>query len=198
MVIIIKLKQWTEVELVEGKEAIVRSAINSGMREAAYTSYQAWSYAALIENCDENVQTTGIQLKPCAYLHNYRKLTDQENPLTQNNYQYYMDLAPFCAKGDVDNLWAFIKKYIRKGDHKSILYQIELGRIRPSKSLKDALLNMLQGNEELIMIDEQKVMYEWALQLSREAIETDKKHVMIIEGGHGTKSQFLQSTCLLP
>ncbi|MCP2035477.1 DUF2075 family protein/predicted ATPase [Planomicrobium sp. HSC-17F08] len=196
-VIIVELKQWSEVELVEGKEAIVKTAINSGLREVAHPSYQAWSYAALIEDYNENVQTQDIQLKPCAYLHNYRKPARQEDPLTHSSYQYYMDLAPVYAKGDVDKLRAFIKKYIRKGDQKEILYQIELGRIRPSKSLQDALLNMLQGNEEFIMIDEQKVMYEWALQLAKEAVETDKKHVLIIEGGPGTGKSVLAINLLV-
>lgn len=89
-IIIMELKQWSEVELVEGKEAIVRAVINSGVREVAHPSYQAWSYAALIEDYNENVQTQDIQLKPCAYLHNYRKPGHQEDPLTQSSYQYYI------------------------------------------------------------------------------------------------------------
>jgi pyruvate ferredoxin oxidoreductase beta subunit len=41
-----------------------------------------------------------------------------------------------------------------------ILYEIENGRIRPSKSLQDSIASMLKGNPEFIMIDDQKVVYE--------------------------------------
>lgn len=196
-VIIVELKQWSEVELVEGKEAIVRTAINSGLREVAHPSYQVWSYAALIEDYNENVQLQEIQLKPCAYLHNYRKPSGIEDPLTHKHYEYYMDLAPVYAKGDVEKLRNFIKKYIRQGDQREILYQIELGRIRPSKSLQDSLMSMLKGNEEFIMIDEQKVMYESALQLAQEAVRSDKKTVLIIEGGPGTGKSVLAINLLV-
>ncbi|WP_185819562.1 hypothetical protein [Salibacterium salarium] len=49
-VVIVELKQWQKVEKVQGKEAIVKTALNRGLRETAHPSYQAWSYAALIED----------------------------------------------------------------------------------------------------------------------------------------------------
>ncbi|WP_407272049.1 DNA/RNA helicase domain-containing protein [Radiobacillus sp. PE A8.2] len=194
-VIIVELKQWSEVEKVEGKEAIVKTALNRGLHEVAHPSYQAWSYAALIEDYNENVQEQFIQLKPCAYLHNYRKT--QDDPLTDTYYDYYLNLAPVYAKGDVEKLRSFIKKYIKHGDQQDILYQIEQGRIRPSKSLQDSLASMLKGNQEFVMIDEQKVIYETALQLAEVAIETDTKQIMIIEGGPGTGKSVLAINLLV-
>ena len=194
-VVIVELKQWQEVEKIEGKEAIVKTALGGGLREVAHPSYQAWSYASLIEDYNENVQEQLIQLKPCAYLHNYRK--GMNDPLTDNYYEYYLNLAPVYAKGDVEKLRSFIKKYIKYGDKKDILYQIEQGRIRPSKSLQDSLANMLKGNQEFVMIDEQKVIYETALQLAQRAIKTDTKQVMIIEGGPGTGKSVLAINLLV-
>ena len=194
-VVIVELKQWSRVEKVEGKEAIVKTALNRGLHEVAHPSYQAWSYAALIEDYNENVQQQNIQLKPCAYLHNYRR---QENdPLTDEIYEYYMNKAPVFAKGDVERLRDFIKKHIKYGDQKEIIYQIDQGRIRPSKSLQDSLANMLKGNQEFVMIDEQKVVYETALQLAEVAIKTDTKQVMIIEGGPGTGKSVLAINLLV-
>jgi uncharacterized protein len=194
-VVIVELKQWSEVQKVEGKEAIVKTAINRGLHEVTHPSYQAWSYAALIEDYNENVQEQFIQLRPCAYLHNYR-IRDND-PLTDEHYDYYLNLAPVYAKGEVEKLRNFIKKYIKFGDQKEILYQIEQGRIRPSKSLQDSLSNMLNGNPEFVMIDEQKVFYETALQLAKKAIKTDTKQVMIIEGGPGTGKSVLAVNLLV-
>ena len=50
---------------------------------------------------------------------------------------------------------------------------------------------MLKGNQEFVMIDEQKVVYETALQLAEMAVKTDTKQVMIIEGGPGTGKSVL-------
>ena len=194
-VVIVELKQWSQVEKVEGKEAIVKTALNRGLREVAHPSYQAWSYAALIEDYNENVQQQNIQLKPCAYLHNYR--IRENDPLTDEIYEYYIDQAPVYAKGDVERLRDFIKKHIKYGDKKEIIYQIDQGRIRPSKSLQDSLSNMLKGNQEFVMIDEQKVVYETALQLAEMAVKTDTKQVMIIEGGPGTGKSVLAINLLV-
>ena len=40
------------------------------------------------------------------------------------------------------------------------MFEIDGGRIRPSKNLADNLSSMLKGNDEFIMIDDQKVVYE--------------------------------------
>ncbi|MEG0259977.1 MAG: DNA/RNA helicase domain-containing protein, partial [Lysinibacillus sp.] len=183
-VVIVELKQWSEVDKVSGNDALVRTALGRGLREVTHPSYQAWSYAALIEDFNENVQEQHIVLQPCAYLHNYRKTP--EDPLTDAIYAEHLERAPVFTKGEIQKLRDFIKKYIRLGDQHQLIYQIENGRIRPSKSLQDSLSNMLQGNEEFIMIDEQKVFYEDALYLALDCVKNDKKQVMVIEGGPGT------------
>jgi len=195
-VIIVELKQWDQVEKVEGKEAIVKTVINRHMVETTHPSYQAWSYASLIKDYNENAQNDHIQLYPCAYLHNYMKTSDRD-PLTDSVYQYYIDQAPLFLKGDAAKLRSFIKSYIKYGDNKENLYKIEKGRIRPSKSLQDSLNSMLKGNQEFIMIDDQKVVYETALQLAKEAVRTNEKQVLIVEGGPGTGKSVLAINLLV-
>ncbi|WP_139492445.1 DUF2075 domain-containing protein [Brevibacillus dissolubilis] len=195
-VVIVELKQWERIEKVEGKEAVVKTAINRSMVETTHPSYQAWSYATLIKDYNENAQNHGIDFYPCAYLHNYIGLEEQD-PLTDEDYQYYIDQAPVFVNGDAAKLRAFIKRYIKYGDHKENLYKIENGRIRPSKSLQDSLTNMLQGNREFVMIDDQKVVYETALQLANEAIRTNKKQVLVVEGGPGTGKSVLAINLLV-
>lgn len=183
-VVIVELKQWEKVEKVVGKEAIVKTYLGGGIRETAHPSYQAWSYASLIKDYNENVQKDNIDMYPCAYLHNY--ITQAPDDLTDEVYHYYIEDAPVFVKGDAKKLRDFIKQHIKYGDNKETLYKIERGKIRPSKSLQDSLSSMLKGNEEFIMIDEQKVVYEEALALSRKAQETGRKQTLIIEGGPGT------------
>lgn len=134
-------------------------------------------------------------MKPCAYLHNYRKVDN--DPLTDAHYQDHLNKAPVFTKGEIQKLRAFIKKFIRKGDQNHLIYQIENGRIRPSKSLQDALNSMLKGNEEFIMIDEQKVFFEEAFHQALEASKTDTKQVMLVEGGPGTGKSVLAINLLV-
>jgi hypothetical protein len=195
-VMVVELKQWDSVEKVEHKEAIVRTYLNKGMKETPHPSYQVWSYSALIEDYNENVQEQSIQLHPCVYLHNY-PVAKVDDPLTDPIYRFYIDRAPIFAKGDAEKLRNFIKAYIKYGDDKENLYRIERGRIRPSKSLQDSLSSMLKGNQEFKMIDEQKVVYETALVLANKAQRSGVKQVLIVEGGPGTGKSVLAVNLLV-
>ena len=180
-VVIVELKQWTEVSATP-KDAIVQTVIGRGEREVIHPSYQAWTYAALIRDFNEEVQAGGISLHPCAYLHNCSDPEVLKSPF----YQEHTDQAPVFIKSDAELLRDFLKQHVKFGDKSKILYRIEHGRLRPSKNLADHLLSLLQGNREFEMIDDQKVVYESALHLANQAKETGSKHVLLVEGGPGT------------
>jgi len=179
-VIIIELKQWSKAQLTE-KDAIVKTRFQTGISETAHPSYQAWSYAAMIENFNQTVEEDRITLIPCAYLHNY----SPDDVITNPFYQEHITKAPVFLKSDAVKLRSFIKKYVKYGDDRDILYKIENGRLRPSKQLADSLVSMLKGNEEFVMIDDQKLVYETALKMAKLA-DNNRKQVLIVEGGPGT------------
>lgn len=178
--ILIELKQWDKAEITT-KDAIVSTYVGNGIREVSHPSYQVWSYAALLEGFNEAVYTSNIHLKPCAYLHNYTS----DNKIDNVFYKEYIDKAPLFLKEDTFKLRAFIKKFVKFGDKDNIMFEIDGGRIRPSKNLADNLSSMLKGNDEFLMIDDQKVVYENALVLAKKAT-SDKKQVLIVQGGPGT------------
>ncbi len=178
--IIIELKQWSKAVMTD-MDGVVSTFVGGNTRDVSHPSYQAWSYAALLEDYNEEVQKEKIQLIPCAYLHNY----PDDGIINNNFYQEYIDKAPLFLKTDAIKLREFIKEYIHYGDKKDIMYQIDHGKIRPSKSLADKLASLLQGNQEFIMIDDQKIVYEKAIELAQKA-DVQNKKVYIIEGGPGT------------
>lgn len=184
--VIIELKQWKEVECVTGKDGIVRTFVGGSHREVPHPSYQAWSYARMIEDYNEAVRDASIGLQPCAYLHNYRVTDPQSDPLLDPSYSEYLDQAPVFCAGDIPRLREFICRSITAADDGQVLYHIESGRLRPSKSLQDALADMLEGNPEFTMIDDQKVVFETAASLALRANRTNEKQVMIVKGGPGT------------
>ena len=190
--IIIELKQWQEIEKVQTKEAIVKTYLQGRLVETTHPSYQAWSYVSMIEDYNEDVRKYKIKLQPCAYLHNYR-LKDNDD-LLDENYQYYINMAPIFTRGDTDKLASFIAKYIKKGNS-DVLYHIENGRIIPSKSLQDNLTSMLKGKKEFVLIDDQKVIFEKAITISKNY--TNKKQVYIVHGGPGTGKTVLAINMLV-
>ena len=101
-----------------------------------------------------------------------------------NFYKEYIDKAP-VFKGWCTRITRIHKKFVKYGDKTNILYEIENGKIRPSKVLADSLSSMLEGNKEFILIDDQKIVYETALKLAKDSSELNK-NVLIVEGGPGT------------
>jgi hypothetical protein len=180
-VIIIELKQWSDAERTN-KDGVVKTRFKGGLVETSHPSYQAWSYASLLHNFNETVYTDKINLAPCAYLHNY---DDSENVINNDFYSYYTEKAPAFLKSDALKLRSFIKRFVKYGDTSNIMYRIDNGKIRPSKSLADAMTSMLKGNKEFTMIDDQKIVYETALSLARKS-NKKKKNVLIVNGGPGT------------
>ena len=178
--IIIELKQWEQAEATD-MDGIVRSFVGGAVREVSHPSYQAWTYAALLEDFNETVQKENIGLQPCAYLHNCISNDVINDPF----YQQHTQKAPAFLRKDAKKLADFIKQYVKYGDADNIMFRIDKGRIRPSKNLADKLVSLLKGNQEFLMIDDQKVVYETALALANKATVKDK-HVLIVEGGPGT------------
>ncbi len=183
-VVIIELKQWDKVDTVDGQDAIVETFTGGAVRKVVHPSYQAWSYAAMIYDYNQNVQMGNIILHPCAYLHNYRKSNPEK--LEQDQYKEYVEDAPIFARGEVSKLRDFIKKSVKHGDDKQLLYDIDNGKIKPSKSLQDSIKSMIEGNQEFIMLDEQKVVYEEILKKSLQCMTDTKKRTIIVKGGPGT------------
>lgn len=183
-VVIIELKQWDKVETVEGQDALVKVYMNGTLCKVVHPSYQAWSYAAMIYDYNQNVQLGNIVLHPCAYMHNYRKNNPEK--LEQKQYEEYVKDAPVFARGEVLKLREFIKKFIKNGDDEQLLYDIDNGKIKPSKSLQNSIKSMIEGNQEFIMLDEQKVVYEEILETALKCISDQKKRTVIVKGGPGT------------
>lgn len=179
-VVIVELKQW-ERATITSKTGIISTRYQHGEAETTHPSYQAWSYAYMMENYNETIREKNIKISPCAFLHNY----SPDNIINNSFYSDYIEKAPLFLKSGAKDLQNFIKSRVKYGAKEDIIWLIDKGKLRPSKQLADSLSSMLKGNQEFLMIDDQKVVYETALSLARESL-TKGKRVLIIEGGPGT------------
>lgn len=180
-VVIVELKQWSKSRRSD-KDAIVwaRRGGHSGEREGPHPSYQAWSYAAYLQDFNAAVEDGAMTLQPCAYLHNHPRDGEIDHP----HYRDHLERAPLFLARERAKLQAFIREHVRHGDRKGALYAIENGRIRPSKMLIDSVAGLLQGKPEFLLIDDQKVAHETILEADARAAQ--KKQVVIVQGGPGT------------
>jgi DUF2075 family protein len=178
--ILIELKQWTDAQVTD-MDGIVRTRLGGGLHETNHPSYQAWSYAGLLRNFNEVVYDGGVDVYPCVYAHNF----NSPGILDDSRYKFYVEKAPLFLRSDAKALRSFIKEFIHTGDNGQLLFDIENGRIRPSIMLGEKIGSMLKGNQEFVMIDDQKVVFEKALSLVKTAKDIQKQ-VYIVQGGPGT------------
>jgi uncharacterized protein len=185
--VIIELKQWQKAKVSEG-DGIVQTYLGGRERETVHPSYQASSYKRYLQNFNESLysESSSIQLHSCAYLHNYIMASIGE-PLLDKRYKSYLHESPLYFQFGDRELAKNIKKLVSKGNGQEIAESIEKGKIRPSKKLVETVGSLLKGNEEFVLLDEQKVAYEKVISKYNKFVQQpDQKHVIIIKGGPGT------------
>ena len=106
--VIVELKQWQDVWRT-GKDGIVTTMLQGRKVETSHPSFQAWSYAALLEDFNETVRDSQIRLTPCAYLHNCVSSEEINHPF----YETHTTRAPAFLKQDAARLAAFIERFVR-------------------------------------------------------------------------------------
>ena len=75
----------------------------------------------LLRSFNSTVYEENIQLRPCAYMHNYV----DDDVITNSFYKEYLDKSPVFVKNQKEQLRDFIKKYIKKGDQNKIMNRID-------------------------------------------------------------------------
>ena len=189
-VVVVELKQWEDSGLTSRSD-VVTAFTGGAKRAVCHPCYQAYSYAKIIENFNEDVYRRGVRLYPCAYLHNYKE--SNRKHIDNELYSEAISVAPLFLQEDVEKLRKFVKTYIKKKDGVDLLMKIDHGKLKPAKALQDSLVSMIRGNQEFFLIDEQKVAYETvkklvenAVKLANDPVKSGEKSVVIVSGGPGT------------
>ena len=196
-VVVVELKQWQKAEVVaDDMHYCVKTFVGGNNRIVCHPSYQAYSYACFIRNYSQTVLDDGINLIPCAYLHNYDP--DFKQTLSNSIYKEWVSEAPFFIRNETEQFSAFVKKYVtRRSSNGHLLYEIDHGRLKPTKALQDSLTSMVKGNKEFMLLDEQAVCYDMCLKTMAKCKEDGKKRTIVIQGGPGTGKSVLAVNLLM-
>lgn len=196
-IVIVELKQWTKAEVVDDDMHFsVRTYVANDNRIVCHPSYQAYSYSRFIGNYSQFVQNNDIRLVPCAYLHNYHP--EYKPALSADIYKEWYTSAPFFIMDEVQPFTDFIKKHVTKKSSKGdLLYLIDHGRIKPSKSLQDAMKTMVRNTPLFDLLDEQAVCFDMCVRTMLQCLKDKKKRTVLIQGGPGTGKSVLAVNLLL-
>ena len=179
-VVIIELKQWTDIEFSYLPEH-VKTFVGKKDREVLHPSYQARSYASLLEMYNQYVYETPVEISSCAYLHNAL----ENIVINDSRYEEALRNTPVFIHGEKDQVVDLITSNISEGDGLGLLRRVDASPTRPSLQLADAISKMLQGKEAFVLIDNQKTVLETIVHRAFKGLE-DKKQVIIVNGGPGT------------
>ena len=196
-IVIVELKQWSKAEIVDDEMHFsVRTYVAYDDRVVCHPSYQAYSYSRFISNYSQVVQDDHINLVPCAYLHNY--MPQYKSALASEIYKEWYTAAPFFIRNEAREFSDFVKKFVsKKAVNGDLLYMIDHGRIRPTKSLQDALSTMVKGTPVFELLDEQAVCFDMCRRTMLQCHKDGKKRTIIIQGGPGTGKSVLAVNLLM-
>lgn len=179
-IVIVELKQWTDVDYSELPEH-VNTFVGQKKRDIVHPSYQARSYASLLEMYNEYVYETPVKVTSCAYLHNCLEL----EVVNDSRYEEALRNTPVFIKGQKSEIVSLIASQIKTGGGVELLRKIDAAPTRPSLQLAEAVSRMLQGKEAFVLIDDQKTVLETIVKAANDGLN-GKKQVIIVRGGPGT------------
>jgi uncharacterized protein len=189
--VIVELKQWTEAESTTKEDVVITPYYGRAM--TTHPSYQASAYKSYLSDFNENVYTQKLNPYSCAFLHNYRERSPE--PLKATIYARSIADSPIYFRDDHSRLREFLFKHVGRGNGTEILFEIENGNIRPSKQLMNHVAGLFRGNPEFVLMEEQKVAYEVALEAGLQA-DAARKRVILIQGGPGTGKSVISMSLL--
>lgn len=182
-VIIIELKQWSNVLSSKLPEYVFVNVAKNRFEDHWHPSYQAYNYARSIQNFNVFVRKEPVNLHSCSYLHNM----DENRSSLLDNLSIFplVKENPCFLEDDANKLISFLEKYV-KHPSSDLLYRIEDSELIPSDLLSKMLLNALKGNEFFGYDDAQKKAITTIVQEARDAKYCNRKETIIIKGGAGT------------
>lgn len=183
--VIIELKQWDRCGRATG-DNLVSTWVGGSERDILHPSAQVGQYHHYLADNHTvfHEGPTPVQLKSCAYLHNY--FSEEDDPLLDTSFGDLLQQFPTYTADDVPLLKDFLISGLSGGSGQSVLQKIEESKYRPSKKLMEHVSNVIRGNKEYVLLDEQYVVYNKVLACSKEGFHDRRKIAIIVKGGPGT------------
>ena len=183
--VIIELKQWDRCKEANGDNEVA-TWVGGGEKDVLHPSVQVGQYKKYLEDTHTAFYSgyAPILLSACSYLHNYNYFPD--DVIFSNKFQLALQEQPVFTADDVNKLKGYLMGKLVSGEGSEVLKLIEESKYRPSKKLMDHVGNLIKGNPEYILLDEQLIVYDKVITCAKEGFHDRQKTAIIIKGGPGT------------
>ena len=183
--VIIELKQWQKSEDCDADSSVL-TWLGGTKREVLHPSVQVGQYQMYLQDMHTAFYEGDkpVSLHSCAYLHNYRALSD--DAIFSNKFDEPIGRYPLFTADDIDRLQEYLIKPLEKGNGVEVLKRIDEGCYRPSKKLLDHVSNAIHSRSDFVLLDEQKIVYDRVFAEVRKDYHQKDKAVIVIRGGPGT------------
>src|SRR5664280_977933 len=184
-ILLIELKQWTNVTALEIEGNFVETFTGGGMRVVPHPSQQIKGYHNyLLDFVEEFEKEPALTLTSCSYCHNYSN-TDRSG-LFNNIYEKILGDYPIYCREDVVILAEKIKGLLNSGKGTEVYNRFMLSRIRPSKKLLENVQGIIKNQSTFSLLNEQLVAKNLIWGKIRRAESKKEKSVILVKGGPGT------------
>lgn len=182
-VVLIELKQWSEVERGTDERLIVR--MRHGPVAVVHPSLQVDGYRRHLKNFVKAFHATpGIQIACCVYAHNYPTRDGALFESVQGSDDD--DDAPIFGATDIDAMILFMRERTINGKGIATAELIQSGGLTPSRRLIEDAGELIRDQNVFTMLDEQIPAQKSIVTAIDRAIRLKSKSIIVIDGGPGT------------
>ncbi len=183
--VIVELKQWEKCQESHADNEVV-TWVGGRLREVLHPSVQVGQYQKYLQDTQTAFYETDnpVQLNSCAYLHNYNFYKD--DVIFSDKFKPVLRASPTFTADDTVSFEKYLKQKLEKGRGIDVLTRVENGRYRPSKKLMEHVSQVIKGNAQYVLLDEQLIVYDKVLACARDSYHDKQKTTLIIKGGPGT------------
>ena len=183
--VIIELKQWDQCAECDGDNEVL-TWVGGGQREVLHPSVQVGQYKMYLADGHTAFHEgqNPIALQACAYLHNYS--FHRNDVLLMDKFQESLKQHPLFSADDVDDFYDYLRTALVKGNGQDVLRRFLDGRYRPSKKLMQHVSEVIKGNPEYVLLDEQLIAYDRVFAAARTGFHKSDTTAIIVKGGPGT------------
>jgi hypothetical protein len=187
--LVIELKQWSSATLEPSNPDAYNVVVLGKIRH--HPCDQAKSYADYLNACQGAFTSGALQATAVAYCHNLG--ATGARALRDPRYHAAVQAAPLFARGEEDALLQHVRETVGFGDGSVVLRQVTAATFRPGKRVLESVEAVLKGDDQWVLLDEQRQAFHEILSSVRRAVASrthDARHtqptVILVRGGPGT------------
>jgi uncharacterized protein len=180
---VVELKQWQQTEPSALDDCVV-TFVGGRLRDVLHPARQVGQYRNFLIDTHTAFNDEGIALAACAYLHNY-----QFDPMDELYSARHADLIrefPVFAGDQAADLAGYLSERVGQGEGLDVLGTVLESTYRPSRKLLEHTADMVAGQSQYILLDEQLVVFNAVLEQAQRGFRERGKAVILVHGGPGT------------